>query len=163
MFYAIANPDEYYAVTGAGIEDIAIRKSGLRLPLQKWARISLRPRDYTVSLQGMTIEKLPLEFQMVYTIGPDEKSKDALIKHSKLIARSDDRAKSMQQTTSEHVTGIVNGVIEGNTRVLVSVMTMEEIFSGREKFKKDVYLSIQNELNQFGVSHLLDLLCCQGD
>jgi flotillin len=45
----------------------------------------------------------------------------------------------------------VVGVIEGETRVLVSSMTMEEIFTEREVFKRRIFRNIQGELQQFGL------------
>jgi len=54
-------------------------------------------------------------------------------------------------TQGQHVANIVKGIIEGETRVLVSSMTMEEIFTEREVFKKRIFRNIQNELSQFGL------------
>lgn len=38
--------------------------------------------------------------------------------------------------TTQFLGNIVKGIIEGETRVLVSSMTMEEIFTEREEFSK---------------------------
>ena len=46
---------------------------------------------------------------------------------------------------------IVKGIIEGETRVIVSSMTMEEIFKEREVFKTAVIRNVQKELDQFGL------------
>ena len=43
------------------------------------------------------------------------------------------------------------GIIEGETRVIVSGMTMEEIFKERQIFKQKVIDSVQSELDQFGL------------
>ncbi|PBP17891.1 putative Flotillin-like protein 1, partial [Diplocarpon rosae] len=51
----------------------------------------------------------------------------------------------------EHLGDIIRGIIEGETRVLVSSMTMEEIFGQREQFKKAISKNIQGELSQFGL------------
>lgn len=55
------------------------------------------------------------------------------------------------QGGTAHIESIVKGIIEGETRVLVSSMTMEEIFTEREQFKKRIYHNIQSELDQFGL------------
>ena len=43
------------------------------------------------------------------------------------------------------------GIIEGETRVIVSGLTMEEIFKERQLFKTKVIENVQSELNQFGL------------
>ncbi|KAG5954976.1 hypothetical protein E4U57_003827 [Claviceps arundinis] len=58
-----------------------------------------------------------------------------------------------------HVASIVKEIIEGETRVLVSSMTMEEIFTEREVFNKRIFRNIQSELDQFGyIEDLLDIV-----
>ncbi|KAH6951056.1 hypothetical protein BKA56DRAFT_626062 [Ilyonectria sp. MPI-CAGE-AT-0026] len=73
---------------------------------------------------------------------------DALIKYAMLLAGS---GTDQVSEGSEHVASIVKGIIEGETRVLVSSMTMEEIFTEREVFKKRIFRNIQSELDQFGL------------
>lgn len=51
----------------------------------------------------------------------------------------------------KHVGNIVKGIIEGETRVLVSSLSMEEIFTNREQFKSKISKNIQTELYQFGL------------
>ena len=48
-------------------------------------------------------------------------------------------------------TDIVKGIIEGETRVIVSGMTMEEIFKERQVFKTKIIENVQSELDQFGL------------
>uniref|UniRef100_A0A8H7N6K3 Band 7 domain-containing protein n=1 Tax=Bionectria ochroleuca TaxID=29856 RepID=A0A8H7N6K3_BIOOC len=71
------------------------------------------------------------------------------MKYAMLLADSDTSSKNPQQQV--HVGNIVKGIIEGETRVLVSSMTMEEIFTEREVFKKRIFRNIQGELDQFGL------------
>ncbi|CAG9951021.1 unnamed protein product [Clonostachys rosea f. rosea IK726] len=66
---------------------------------------------------------------------------DALMKYAMLLADSDTSSKNPQQQV--HVGNIVKGIIEGETRVLVSSMTMEEIFTEREVFKKRIFRNIR--------------------
>jgi flotillin len=73
---------------------------------------------------------------------------DSLMKYAMLLADSGSQAKSEQNS---HVESIVKGIIEGETRVLVSSMTMEEIFTEREVFKRRIFRNIQGELNQLGL------------
>lgn len=43
------------------------------------------------------------------------------------------------------------GIIEGETRVIISGMTMEEIFKERQVFKTKIIENVQSELDQFGL------------
>ncbi|KAJ4248701.1 hypothetical protein NW762_012539 [Fusarium torreyae] len=170
MAYRISAPDEYLAITGMGIKTVKITKATWVWPLQRCTRFSIRPHDYAMDLQAMTKEKLQFSLPVVFTVGPDlnqrgannralsdgeavddidrEDRGDALMKYAMLLANSEDHENVSQ---SQHVANIVKGIIEGETRVLVSSMTMEEIFTEREVFKKRIFRNIQNELSQFGL------------
>jgi flotillin len=95
-------------------------------------RFSIQPRDYPMSLRAMTKEKLQFELPVVFTIGPDvnmhgdgsansaEADKgDALMKYSMLLADSANKG----DAGDEHIGNIIKGIIEGETRVLVSAMS----------------------------------------
>lgn len=75
----------------------------------------------------MTIEKLQFRLPAVFTIGPDD-SPDALIKYAKILTGKEVYHKSMTAATGQsHVQDIVKGIIEGETRVIVSGLSMEEM------------------------------------
>ncbi|KAG5769346.1 hypothetical protein H9Q69_001506 [Fusarium xylarioides] len=168
MSYRISAPDEYLAITGMGIKTVKITKATWVWPLQRCTRFSIRPHDYAMDLQAMTKEKLQFSLPVVFTVGPDvnqrganrsdadseadgldrEDRGDALMKYAMLLASSEEKE---NVTQGQHVGNIVKGIIEGETRVLVSSMTMEEIFTEREVFKKRIFRNIQNELSQFGL------------
>lgn len=180
MSYKISAPDEYLAITGMGIPTVKITKSTWVWPLQRCTRFSVQPRDYAMDLQAMTREKLLFKLPVVFTVGPDvnqrgankpnakgapsggdhesiavdeyvadrEDRGDSLLKYAMLLADSGASADSEQNS---HVESIVKGIIEGETRVLVSSMTMEEIFTEREVFKRRIFRNIQGELNQLGL------------
>ena len=98
----------------------------------------------------MTREKLQFLLPVVFTVGPDvnqrgeiagqaprdaptaddnpEDRGDALMKFAMLLA---DGTEKKGEVRKEHIDNIVKGIIEGETRVLVSSMTMEEIFTNR--------------------------------
>ncbi|KAJ1337883.1 flotillin [Microdochium nivale] len=167
MKYNIAQPHEYLAITGSGIQSVRITKAAWVWPFQRCSRFSVQPHDYAMNLQAMTLEKLQFMLPVVLTIGPDVNNRganstthgatpedainedrgDALMKYAMLLADSDEK----QDTTTQYLENIVKGVIEGEIRVLVSSMTMEEIFTEREEFKRRVFRNIQGELDQFGL------------
>lgn len=166
MSYRISAPDEYLAITGMGVRTVKITKATWVWPLQRCMRFSVQPHDYAMDLQAMTREKLNFKLPTVFTIGPDvnqrggsssqgdnsaqqrEDRGDALMKYAMLLADAGGSKKSEQQA---HVEAIVKGIIEGETRVLVSSMTMEEIFTEREVFKRRIFRNIEGELEQFGL------------
>ncbi|GAT30339.1 flotillin domain protein [Aspergillus luchuensis] len=151
MWYAISRPSEYLVLTGAGIDDIKVCKKAFVWPFQR----------------AMTIEKLQFSLPAVFTIGPDNEP-GALRKYALLLSGCTDEADPAQKrdlnskAKQNHVQDIVRGIIEGETRVIVSSMSMEEIFKERQIFKtkagslflltsEEVIENVQNELQQFGL------------
>lgn len=124
------------------------------MPFQKVTKISITPFDFSMSLQAMTSEKLKFALPAVFTIGPDDKI-EALTKYAILLTGNSDGQvvadKGTVSTGRGHVQEIVKGIIEGETRSLVSTMTMEELFNNRSVFKTKVIHSVQTELDQFGL------------
>lgn len=103
-------------------------------------RISVSPFDFSLNLQAMTVEKLQFSLPAVFTIGPDN-NMDALRKFALLLSgnpegRNVNGNEVINPAKRNHVQDIVKGIIEGETRVIVSSMSMEEIFKGRQVFKK---------------------------
>ncbi|THG12898.1 hypothetical protein TEA_027784 [Camellia sinensis var. sinensis] len=141
--YFIAGPSEVLAVTGCGIPDIKLAKKKWIWPGQKFTRVDISPVNYTFEVQAMSAEKLPFILPAVFTIGPRVDCEESMLKYTKLISPHD--------KLSNHVTELVQGVIEGETRVLAASMTMEQIFKGTKEFKKEVFDKVQLELDQFGL------------
>lgn len=101
-----------------------------------------------------TIEKLQFSLPAVFTIGPEDRP-ESLVKYAKILtgqgATSQGTSRVPTSSGRSHVQDIVKGIIEGETRVIVSGMTMEEIFKERQVFKNHVIENVQTELNQFGL------------
>ncbi|CAH8272190.1 unnamed protein product [Arabidopsis lyrata] len=141
--FKVARASQYLAITGAGIEDIKLSKKSWVFPWQSCTIFDVSPVNYTFKVQAMSAEKLPFVLPAVFTIGPRVDDDEALILYARLISPHDKE--------SNHVHELVEGVIEGETRVLAASMTMEEIFKGTKEFKKEVFDKVQLELNQFGL------------
>jgi len=104
---------------------------------------------------------------VVFTIGPEDKP-EALMKYASLLTGQSDGADpnappptggSADATSSRNnVRRIVRGIIEGETRVLVSTMTAEEVFTNRALFKANVTNNVQTELSKFGLIMYIPLL-----
>ncbi|KAG6359959.1 hypothetical protein INS49_011013 [Diaporthe citri] len=161
--YRVAAPDEYLALTGMGIDSVKISKSAWIYPFQRCTRFSVQPHDYAMNLQAMTKEKLQFLLPVVFTVGPDVNARganakaggnagrghtqedrgDSLMKYAMLLTDTNAKGKN----TTAFLENIVKGIIEGEVRVLVSSMTMEEIFTEQRR----IFRNIQSELDQFGL------------
>lgn len=152
--YQVADANSYITITGYGIDDVRIVKKSFVWPFQKASRISISPFDFSITLQAMTREKLSFCLPAVFTIGPNNEP-ESLRKYALLLTGNEDgtpaASKSHKATGRNHVQEIVKGIIEGETRVIVSTMSMEEIFRERDVFKSKIIESVQVELNQFGL------------
>ncbi|OVA07888.1 Band 7 protein [Macleaya cordata] len=140
---SLAKASEYLVITGYGIDDIKLAKKAWILPGQSCTRFDISPVNYTFEVQAMSSEKLCFLLPAVFTIGPRVEDHESLVKYAKLLSNHD--------RNSNHVKELVQGVIEGETRVLAASMTMEEVFKGTKDFKKEVFDKVQLELNQFGL------------
>ncbi|KAI7327392.1 hypothetical protein KC315_g7147, partial [Hortaea werneckii] len=154
FWYHVSEPNSYLAITGAYIQNVKISKKFFSVPGQKVRKISVTPFDFSMSLQAMTSEKLQFSLPAVFTIGPDD-TPDALQKYAVLLTGdSDGQVRTPNQSIStgrNHVQDIVKGIIEGETRSIVSNLTMEELFNNRRLFKAQVTDGVQKELDQFGL------------
>lgn len=109
-----------------------------------------------MSLTAMTIEKLKFSLPAVFTIGPED-TIESMTKYAVLLSGESDSVAETKggvrsvEAGRSHVQNIVKGVIEGETRSIVSTMTMEELFSARKVFKQKVIENVQSELDQFGL------------
>lgn len=141
--FKVAKASEYLVITGAWIPDIKLTQKAWVLPGQKCTVLDLSPVNYTFQVQAMSAEKLPFILPAVFTIGPRTDDSASLLKYARLMSNHD--------KLSNHVNELVEGVIEGETRVLAASMTMEEVFKGAKEFKQQVFEKVQLELNQFGL------------
>lgn len=156
--YHVAEPNSYLVITGAGVKNVMIRKKALVYPFQKVTKISITPFDFSMSLQAMTVEKLKFSLPAVFTIGPAD-NQEALEKYAVLLTGDSDGRATVPASKgvvsvaagANHVSDIVKGIIEGETRGIVSTMTMEELFRERKVFKDKVIQQVQSELDQFGL------------
>jgi flotillin len=158
MGYKVANASEFLVITGAGIEDIKLEKKAFIWPGQECSILDLTPVNYTLHVNAMSAEKLPFLLPAVFTIGPRAEDREKLIRYAKLL--------SSHQNNSTEDRDLVEGIIEGETRVIAASMTMEEIFKGNKEFKQRVFENVQLELDKFGLliynANIKQLVDCDG-
>ncbi|KAK3003368.1 hypothetical protein RJ639_018291 [Escallonia herrerae] len=143
MWYKVAKASELLVITGAGIADIKLAKKAFIWPGQSCTVFDVTPVNYSFEVNAMSAEKLAFILPAVFTIGPRVDDEESLLKYAKLLSHHD--------RESHDVKELVQGIIEGETRVLAASMTMEEVFKGTKEFKEEVFGKVQLELNQFGL------------
>lgn len=146
--YKVSDPNQYLVRTGIGIKDIRISKTGFRFPFQRSYFVDMNPKNYSFHINAMTNQKLEFNMPGVFTIGP-KNDPESITKYSRLIFSSN---YSDSGTESDHLSSLIIGVVEGETRVLAAQMTFEEIFNDRTSFKNTIINNVQKELEAFGLS-----------
>ncbi len=135
--YKVSSPNQYLVRTGLGIADVKISKTGFHFPFQKAVFVDVTPTIYRFSLDAMSAEKLQFHLPGVMTVGPAADLL-SLEKYAKLIlnGRQDQ---------------LIQGIIEGETRVLAASMAMDHLFQNRSEFKSRITEGVNEELQQFGL------------
>lgn len=109
--------------------------------------IGMNPSSYRIDLQNMSKEKVPFRLPVVFTIGPhDPESSETSLELFKNYAKT-----MINGANFNEVENTVNSVVTGEARILSASMTIEEMFSDRDKFKQMVSENIQRDLDQFGL------------
>ena len=133
-----ATPTEYIVKTGFGVQDVSLHKRTIVWPvLQTYSIIDISPVDYEFQLSAQSIEKIPFILPGFFTIGPKD-DPESRAKYARLLCNKDIRH-------------MILGILEGETRILSSTMTLEQIFNDRKKFKDIIVTGVQEELDQFGL------------
>nr|DAD22778.1 TPA_asm: hypothetical protein HUJ06_024241 [Nelumbo nucifera] len=140
--YKVASPSKYLVITNVGTRHQA-RQEGMGPLGQSCIVFDISPINYTFEVQAMSAKKLPFVLPTVSTIGPQADDEAGLLKYAKLITPHD--------KLSSRIKELVQGIIEGETRVLAVSMTMEDTFRGTKEFKQKVFEKVQVELNQFSL------------
>jgi flotillin len=107
----------------------------------------------------MTRETLQFLLPVVVTVGPNvtnhQTAKDDTARLESDQASPLEKYAMFQTSAknpnSSQVQSIVNGIIEGETRALVTSMVIEGILADLNSFKKTLSNNIQSELDHFGL------------
>lgn len=141
--YHVALPNQCLLKMGLGVKNIQYGRTMVRLPLQRVHAIKMTPKNLQFSLHNMSSEKIEFKLPCSYTVGPYHHDEDA---ESFL-----NYVKKMYDTTESQMEEIIKGVIEGETRMLTANMSVEELFSSKEKFKDMVTNKVQEDLKPYGI------------
>lgn len=118
--------------TGPGIQGISISKKAFQWPFQTASFLTMAPSNYTFNLQAMSKEKMEFVIPGVFTIGP-RNDEESMEKYALLLGSEQ----------HDKIDKIIEGVIEGETRVLAASMEIEGIFNGRDLFKQTIIAKVR--------------------
>ncbi len=138
--YKTSRSNEWLVRTGLGVNDIQIGKKYIQWPFQNIDYINMSPSSYKFSVNAMSKEKMEFNFPAVFTIGP-RNNPDSLTNFSRYLLNQD----------NDQTDNLIRGIIEGETRSLSANLSIEDIFTGRSEFKKDIVESVQKQLDQYGL------------
>lgn len=139
--YKVAGPSQYVIRTGMGIKDISITKKAFVWPFQKHSIMDISPSTFPIEVEAMSFQRIPFKMPSVWTIGPKNDNSEALTSYARLLA---EKGHGGLQTT-------VEGVIQGETRVLTANIDLNDLFSNRDTFKEKVVNRINEIIDDFGL------------
>jgi len=138
--FKVAGPSQYVVRTGLGIKDISVTKKAVQWPFQTVTYISLEPVTFPIEVDAMSAQRIPFRMPSVWTIGP-RNDLTALTNYARLFV--DKRANGIREA--------VEGVIQGETRVLTANLDLNKLFSDRDQFKVLVVDKINAVVEPFGL------------
>lgn len=142
--YVVCKPNQFMVRTGLGIPNMNVSRKGVLWPFQKAQILDMNPRTYSFDLHNMSKGKVEFKLPVVFTIGPKSPIEDA--------AAFERYATTMNEMDESTLTKTIQGIIEGETRGLTSELTVEEMFTAKEKFRETVVHKIQKDLDDgFGL------------
>ena len=136
----IAGASQYIVRTGAMIKDISVTKKAVQWPFQKAGVMSIEPVTFPIEVDAMSTQRIPFRMPSVWTIGPKNEKK-ALENYARLLM--DKGTKGVHET--------MEGVIQGEVRVLTANLDLNNLFSDRDQFKHEVVEKINSVVEPFGL------------
>lgn len=88
----------------------------------------------------MSQERIAFNMPTVFTIGPED-TDEALKKFATLFL----------STSPADLKTKINGIVQGEARVLAGKIKLDDLFNNRQQFKEELVTEINSELSQFGL------------
>lgn len=139
--YRVAGPTQYVVRTGLGIDDIVISKKAVQWPFQTYRLLDMQPTTFSVEVDAMSRQRIPFRMPSVWTIGP-QNNLVALQRYSRLVI--DKTPDELQET--------VEGIIQGEARILTANMDLDDLFNNRGEFKGRITTGINASLEDLGLT-----------
>ena len=131
------------AKTGLFVKGVNVSRMTIQWPFQQIKIIKMNPINYPFLGENMSKELVPFSLPLTFTISPvhPEKNLSGFISYATRFGDMDNNC----------VKNIIAGIVHGETRAFVGSLTINEIFSDRDKFRTLVVDKVQEDLNQFGL------------
>jgi flotillin len=139
--YKISKSNEWLIKTGLGIKDLQISKTFIQWPFQNIERMTLTPKSYKISINAMSKEKMEFNFPAMFTIGPKNENSHLMNYATYLLPHNE-----------EKIEMLIKGIAEGESRSVAANLSIEDIFSARNEFKKAIVENVQTQLEQYGMT-----------
>lgn len=135
--------NKFMAKTGPLVRGVHVSRYTVQWPFQRIKTINMEPINYHFLGKNMSKELVPFELPLTFTISPKHPEKDlqGFINYATMMGDLD----------HEGIKNIIAGIVNGETRGFVGGMTIEQIFSDKEAFRKHVVESVQKDLDRFGL------------
>lgn len=149
--YRVCNANQWLIRTGLGIKNKQLKRSCVRWPLQYLTTIDMSPLVLKIDIEGPTKDLIPTCIPFSITLRPidPEKDPEGFNEYVSRVANlfetknQDDRKMRINELIAPFVTGA--------GRQLVATMEIQELFVGREDFKKQVEEIMTKEVNKYGM------------
>eukprot|EP01083_Nonionella_stella_P172549 592555_1 len=142
--YTVCKPNQFLVRTGLMDVSMSIRKKGIVLPwVQRGVMVDMNPSTYRFNLQAMSKGNVEFKLPVVYTVGPQHPEVNR--------AQFETYATLMTETSPDSIETTIKGIVEGETRIRAAQLTVDEMFSDRERFREHVVDQITPELTQLGL------------
>jgi flotillin len=139
--YKVAASNEVLVRTGIFIDDIDLCKKGFHFPFQTMSIIDLTAKSYHCNIdEAMPKERIPFNLPIVFTISPKNDTASLM-----------NYARFMLNSSSSQLAEKVDGIIHGETRIMIAKTGINDLFSNRELFCKDIQVQINDALNPLGL------------
>lgn len=143
MRYRSVPANKFMAKTGPFVKGVHCSRKTIQWPFQEIKIINMEPINYHFLGSNMSEELVPFELPLTFTVSPvhPEIDLDGFIRYATRLGDMD----------HDEIKNILSGIVNGETRVFVAGMTIDEIFKDKEAFKNHVVNRIQKDLDQFGI------------
>jgi flotillin len=135
----VSSPSQFVVKTGLGIQDLKIVKTALRLPFQQTLLMSVAPVTLHINVDSMSKGRIPFRLPLVLTVGPDPKNLD---RYARLMVEKGQ--KGLEET--------ISGIVQGEARMLTAALELDELYSDRDSFRRQVVSKCDEVIEPLGVS-----------
>jgi len=123
------------------VSNVEIGSSFVQFPFQYVKEIDIGARSHHIVLNAMSVEKLnfncPFNITLIPETDPEELKKYVVRVHN-----------------TDNIDVIVKAIIEGEARTVASNSKMEDIFTGRDIFKNNIFNALTDPLKKIGLKIL---------